>query len=254
MTTASLTDLLLVGGPTLRFGYVDQDHAQYATAQKDEYLREALTLPQERMKEMPATARRTLEQMKVAVKTENTGRTLSIRGIEADERQVTMTMEMPGGTTGPMRFVFSLWTPNEEEINRNPVLREWQLFAQRAYLGTDPAAASQKMMTQMPGTSLASRMIEVSKQFPIVLKMSMSTIMPRMANVAATAAGQASPAASIGGENSAFMELVMSLDELSDAEVPELIFQIPRNYSVVPIKAVLTNVFEKLAPPKPAAK
>ncbi|HYP05679.1 MAG TPA: hypothetical protein VER03_05535, partial [Bryobacteraceae bacterium] len=96
---------------------IDAKNKRYATVQKDEYLRTFMKSQEQQSKAMPEQARRMIEQTKTDVKKELTGRKETIQGIETEERQVTMSMGVPGAP--PMRMVFSIFSPTPEQVERN---------------------------------------------------------------------------------------------------------------------------------------
>lgn len=217
---------------------VDAKQSRYSTVQKDEYLKSVTKRQDSQMAQIPAEARKRMDQLAVDVKTELTGKSLTIHGIEAEERLITISMGMPN-TPGMMRTVISNWAPKDADMTRNPMLQELRVFTQRAYMGTDPGAAARKMFDQTPGLGSAAKMMDAFKDTPVILKMQMSIYPP--------------PGVFPGANDGPILELIMDLKELSAAEVPVSVFSIPREYTVVPIEEALKGIYAQFTPSRPPA-
>ena len=115
-----------------------------------------------------------------------------------------------------MRSVFSLWVPEKGEPERHPALREMRFFTQRAYEGTSPIAAMQKMVGNGSGMlSGMNRLMEEFRDSGIVLQMRIASWAPRLAAMAGN--GGTDKDAAIAGADAPIMELIMHLEELSTA-------------------------------------
>jgi hypothetical protein len=139
-------------------------------------------------------------------------------------------------TAGEMRMVMSCWAPKDDELAKNPILRELRTFSQRAYQGTDMSAAAQKMFGQTPAMGPASKMMGVFKDTPVLLRMNMSIFVPGMAEKLP------------GAGDSPLMQMTMDMAELSAAEIPDSIFAIPREYSVVTVGEALQGMQTQMMP------
>ena len=219
---------------------IDAKQGRYATAQKDAYLTALLKPQQDQFKQMSEQSKKAIEQVKFDVRSDMTDRKLSIQGVETEERKIIVTMGIPGAP-GPMRMEFTIWAPNDQEINRNPMLSELRLFSQRAYQGTNPGAVTQKMFMQSPGMGPASKMLEVFKETPVVLRMRMAVFAP---------SGPA-PNSAPGAPEVPMVEMIMSVEELSSTEVPDSIFRLPREYTVVSMDELMPAMYAQFAPAKP---
>ena len=112
---------------------------------------------------LPATAQtpdvqQVLASIKSHVDSKATGKTAEIQGVQAEEREVTITMDLPMpasmNQTGPsVRLVMHIWTPKKEEALRVPAIREltgyqaWQKYVM------NPAGMLDKIFGKMPGMS-----------------------------------------------------------------------------------------------------
>ncbi|HYP13594.1 MAG TPA: hypothetical protein VEQ63_06705 [Bryobacteraceae bacterium] len=218
---------------------IDPKNKKYATAESVEYIRSLADVHNSARKPMPA-AEQMMAQMKTSTSVRKTGKARIIHGIPATETEFTLTIEMPGTSPRSMRSVFSIWVPGQGEVERHPALREMLFFTQRAYEGTDPIAATQKVIGNGSGLfSGMSRLIGELRDSGVVLEMRISTY----------ALGRAETVTSTGGKDAAvpasdapLMEVVMRLEELSTAEVPASAFDIPREYAVVTMNEILRGV------------
>ena len=80
---------------------------------------------------MPEQARAMLASMKTNLESRSTGRTAAIQGIQAEEQEFVLTMDMPlpGGPATPspfMKMVMQVWIAKPEETQRVPALQEIQ--------------------------------------------------------------------------------------------------------------------------------
>jgi hypothetical protein len=221
---------------------VDTKSKKYATAETAAYLRSVVERQEAVKKRMPAEAQKAMEQMKTSTEVRKTGRTKTIHGIAATETEMILTMEMPGTPVGPMRSVMSFWSPEKSEVDSRPALRELRFFAQRAFEGTNPATTLDRAFGQAPGMgSSMKQMMEEFKDSAVVLEMRVSSYAPGLA-AAMTKAGDEQKAALA---DAPLMEMIMELQELSTADVPASVFDIPRDYTAVPMAELLTGAMPK---------
>ncbi len=85
---------------------------------------------------MPEEARAALASMKTSVDSRNTGRTASIQGVQSEEHEFVLSIEMPAGgppMAGPMmKMLVQMWTAKAEEAQRIPALQEVQNYTASA--------------------------------------------------------------------------------------------------------------------------
>ena len=103
---------------------IDPENKRITTATPAEFM-EQMT---KGIGELPEQARAALAAMKVTTESKATGRTETIRGVQSEEQEVTMSMEgppMPNAPPGPMmKMSLQLWTAKAAEVLRIPALRE----------------------------------------------------------------------------------------------------------------------------------
>ena len=94
--------------------------------------------------------------MKFGADSKMTGRSATIQGIEADERELVITIEgppMPNVPPGPMmRMVVQFWTAKDAETMRVPAIREVTGYNLWAYAADESAVRDwRRCFKQMPG-------------------------------------------------------------------------------------------------------
>lgn len=193
---------------------------------------------------LPATAQtpdvqQVLASIKSHVDSKATGKTAEIQGVQAEEREVTITMDLPMpasmNQTGPsVRLVMHIWTPKKEEALRVPAIREltgyqaWQKYVM------NPAGMLDKIFGKMPGMSntVGPMFDELYKSPSVILRMHMEIYMPLLAALARQKAGQGQAAPAIDPD-APFMEMNQEVAELSSAPVDASLFEIPKDYAAV---------------------
>ena len=141
----------IVDFTTQKMTLLDVENKRYGTFAADQLATELSKI----FSEMPAQAREAMAAMKFGADSKMTGRTATIQGIEAEEREAVITIEgppMPNVPPGPMmRMVVQFWTAKDSETMRVPAIRELKGYNLWAYATMNPAASLEKMFQQMPG-------------------------------------------------------------------------------------------------------
>ena len=242
---------------------IDPAHKTFATLPVSQLAdKMAGALPQ------PATAQtsdvqQALASIKSHVDSKATGKTAEIQGVQAEEREVTITLDlpMPASTnqTGPsVRLVMHIWTAKKEEALRVPAIREltgyqaWQKYVM------NPAGMLDKMFGKMPGMSntMGPMFDELYKNPSVILRMHMEMYMPLLAALARQKAGQGQAAPAIDPD-APFMEMNQEVAELSSAPVDASLFEIPKDYAAVAADEMIREMVKAqtaamAGPPKPA--
>ena len=120
---------------------VDSGHKAFATIPAAELMTKmAAAMPQIPSEQAKAIGQ-ALAALQVNVDSKATGRTDTVQGVQAEEREVTMTVDMPSlppaASNGPaMRMVLHIWTARPGEAARVPAVRELSGYAlwQRYFL------------------------------------------------------------------------------------------------------------------------
>jgi hypothetical protein len=188
------------------------------------------------MPEMPAGARAAIAAMKSSVSSARlTGRTAAIQGVEAEEREIIVTVEgppIPNAPAGPsIRMVMTLWTAKASEATRVPAIRELKEYSLDSFATMNPLANIDKMLKQFPGLAGAIEplMNEMHSRTPM-LRMHVDLFMPAMVTILQRMApGGNAPGAGLD-DGTPLVQVNYELVELSTAPVPDSVFQIPEGY------------------------
>ncbi len=199
---------------------LDREGKRYATLPNAQFQQEITAA----MPQMPKEARAVLDSMKTHAESKATGRTATIQGIEAEEREITMTMEagpMPNlpAPAGPMmRMVIHCWTAKAGEVMRNAAIREIAGYTRAAM-------------------SLAVGVCPMRAQFDLFMPM-IGAMMK-----------QAPPGRSPFGPNfdpdAAFIQMSQEVAELSNGPVPDSVFEIPKDYQAASVAEIMKDIVQK---------
>lgn len=222
---------------------IDPGRKRYATVPADQYSDEAARLTPQ----LPAQATALMASMKSHSEAKLTGRTETIQGIEAEEHEVVMTIDSPPGLgvpDGPMvRMVMHVWTAKGSEALRVGALREVAGYRSLSLDEINPVAVLKKGFGQFPGLSegLASLMNDL--QGSLLLRMRMELSMPMLAGMMKQLpAGAANPFGAGFDANAPLMELTQDLGEISTAEIPDSVFQVPEGYQAAGVGEIMRDV------------
>lgn len=160
--------------------------------------------------------------IKTKVESKKTGRTEVIQGVQAEEREITSSTEMPvsvpGQSSSAMKIVVQIWAAKPEEALRVPAFRELSGFQAWQKYFLDPRDMFGK-------GGMGTLLDEISKDQSVILRMHMSLYMPFGADA-----------------NAPFMQVNQEVVELSTAAVDESLFEIPKEYSSAPFEEVFHSV------------
>jgi|SRR5579872_1009237 len=233
---------------------VDAMNKRYATVPAGQYADQAkIAIPA-----IPEQARAMLAAMKTNVESHSTGRTATIQGIEAEEREIVMTVDlpMPGVPTngGPLvKMVMQVWSPKPEEVERVEALHELKTYMASAASALNPAEMVKQLAAIIPGfgDSISGMISDMTKDGAITLRTHMEIMMPLLASMTRQMprqAGQAPPTDI--DPNAPVMQMTQELVELSSNPVDEAIFQIPADYQSVPLEEILKGAASTPTPPQ----
>jgi len=242
---------------------IDPAHKTFATLPASQLAdKMAGALPQPASTQAPEV-QQALASIKSHVDSKATGKTAEIQGVQAEEREVTITMDLPMpasmNQTGPsVRLVMHIWTPKKEEALRVPAIREltgyqaWQKYVM------NPAGVLDKIFGKMPGMSntMGPLFDELYKSPSVILRMHMEIYMPLLAALARPKVGQGQ-AAPVIDPDAPFMEMNQEVAELSSAPVDASLFEIPKDYAAVPADDMIREMVKAqtaamAGTPKPA--
>jgi TonB family protein len=256
-TTGGIT--MIIDAVKQEITLIDAAHKALATIPASQYAKKVtVALP-----EMPADASETVQGMlaktKTKVESRITGRTEAIQGIQAVEREITASLEMPMPEGMPIpsmgiKMIVRTWTAKPEEVLRVPALRElaalnlWQKYFM------DPGG-SFLQFGQMAGGGMASLAEEMYQDRGVILRVSMEMSMPSMD---ALAGEQRSVATGPESSPQPLFQTSMELVELSSAPLEDSLFRIPSEYAPTDFDDLMKGAVQDLtraasaSPEKPA--
>jgi hypothetical protein len=226
---------------------VDAAHKRFATAPAAQYaeqLRSAIPA-------MPDQARAALASLKTNFESHSTGQTTTIQGIEAEEREfvVTMDMALPGGpqTSSPfMKMIMHVRTAKPEELERVAALQEFKNYMTSASSAMNPAQMLKQVLSIMPGIGDNLSTMNAEMNGALSLRMHAEVFMPILAMLSQQVPGQALPA----DPNAPLMQMNQELVELSSGPLDDSLFQVPADYQAAPLEEILKGAISAAAPPQ----
>lgn len=246
---------------------MDSAHKLFATVYIKDFPGEiGAAMPQ--MPAIPPAAQKILESVKSTFSAQKTGRTDMILGVQAEESELTLTIELPvpadlplppgmfkpGEIVTVMKMVMQIWNATPAEVQRVPALAELGAHMSATRL-MNPAGWMQQALGRLPGFSQGSApMLDYfSKINSPMLKSHTEIYMPVMARIAQflQAQGKQLPAGLDG--NGPLADTNTEVIEISAAALDDSMFQVPADYQ----STSLTDLFKTLMPavnaPKPPA-
>jgi hypothetical protein len=218
---------------------IDPAHKTFATFPISQFAdKMAGAMPQSTTAQMQAV-QQAFASIKTHIDSKITGKTAEIMGVQAEEREVTVTIDIPMpaemNQTGPgVRLVMHIWTAKKEEALRVPAIREltgyqaWQKYV------LNPMGMSEKVAGNLPGMAdtITPMLEEIYKNPSVILRTRTEVYTPFLAAMAkrTTGQGQAVPAAD---PNAPLVEINEEVAELSSDPVDASLFEIPADYAAV---------------------
>jgi len=217
------------------------------------------------MPAMPPAAQKILESVKSNFSAQKTGRTDMILGVQVEESELTLTIELPvpadlplppgmfkpGEIVTIMKMVMQIWSATPGEVQRVPALSELASHMSATRL-MNRAGWMQQTLGRLPGFAEGSAPMfdYFSKSTSPMLKSHSEMYMPIMARIAQVlqAMGQ-KPPAGLDSDGPLF-ETNTETVEISDAALDDSIFQVPADYQ----PTNLTDLFKTLMPAAGASK
>jgi hypothetical protein len=231
--------------------FIDSENKHLATVPADTFNESwAASMPQ-----IPEQARKVFDSMKFNFDSRKTGRTEAIHGVQAEERQAVLSMEMPlpgGEEGGPpivmMKVVMQLWTAKPEEALRVQAVRELTAYNLWTTHFMNPGQAMEKIFTFMPGfgDGMTKMFAELAQNKTVMLRTDMkiySTMLGQMAQ-SMEKRGEALPAGY--DPDLPLIQVSQDVEELSTAALDETLFRTPEGYEVRP----LADMIQRLTRPK----
>lgn len=203
---------------------------------------------------MPPEAKAALAAMKVTVDAKPTGKTREVKGIQADEREVALSIEgppIPNMPPGPMmKMEITFWTAKEEEVGRVPALRELREYNLWSLATMNPAGSLERMFQTMPGMGdgLGKMMLDMQTAKAVMLGSKITMWMPGLAAMMKMAPPGQNPLGENFDANAPFAEVTQELAELSTTPVPDSVFTVPEGYTATSLPDLMKSMMTKGTP------
>lgn len=206
---------------------------------------------------LPEQASAMLKSMKSHFESRSTGRTAVIQGIQAEEQEFVLTVDMaiPGGPATPspfMKMVMQVWTAKPGEEQRVPALQEFKNYTTIASFSMNSAEAIKQIMSMMPGMGdgLGAMMAEISKKGSVSLRMHTEVAMPFLAGMIKQMPPEARQGIPTGFDpNAPLIQMNQELVELSSDPLEDAIFVVPADYQMASLEEVLKASAPAAPPP-----
>ncbi len=171
--------------------------------------------------------------LKPQIESRMTGRTDIIQGVQAEEREVTLSwvLTTPGDFSERDRtitFDWRIWSAARAETPRVPAIRE---FTDAWSRDPDIASILNTTLGQLPG--MDSSVIDVFRQPPIILRVHAEFYAPSIVLTARKMAERTGKNPPDLDPDAPLLQLDQVVTELSDAPVDPSFFEIPKDYQTV---------------------
>jgi hypothetical protein len=229
---------------------LDRENKHVATVPASQYSEKMLAS----MPKIPDQARKMLDSTKVSFDSRKTGRTDVIQGVQAEEREVVLSIEMPipgGDQVVPMMtMVMQVWTAKPEEALRVQAIRELTGYNLWTGYFMNSGDALGKIFGAMPafGKGLNSMFEEMGKNKAVMLRSQMSLYSSFFAQMAQNMQKQGKPLPSTYDPDAPIVQVKQEAAELSTAPVEDSTFQVPEGYAAVPMEDLMKTLLQPQQP------
>ena len=232
---------------------VNTGNMRFATTTVGQYGQQVKTA----LPAVPAEARAMLSSMKSHFESRSTGRTEVIQGIQAEEQEFVLSMDMalPGVPAGPspfMTMVMQVWTAKPEEFERVPVLQEFRSYASMADVSLNSTEAIKQILSMMPGIgdSFNTMMAEMSKKGAVSLRIHTEVTLPVLAAMMQQMPQQARQSLPGGLDpNAPLIQMTQELVEVSSDPLGNALFVVPADYQMASLEEILKSAVPEVPPP-----
>ena len=227
---------------------IDTVHKRFAKVSASQYAEQVKAA----IPAMPTEARTALASMKTSVDTRSTGRTATIQGIQSEEHEFVLTMDLPPGgppQAGPlMKMLMQIWTAKREEAQRVPALQEFQNYTASATSTMNPMEMVKQVFSALPGLgdSFGSMIAEMSKSGSMSMRMHTEVTMPFLAAMAQ----QGVPLPPGFDPSAPVIQMNQELVELSTDPVDGALFEVPQDYEPATLEEILKGAVAAAAEPQ----
>lgn len=228
---------------------LDNVHKRFARVSANQYAEQVKAA----IPAVPDQARAALASMKTSVDSRNTGRTATIQGIQSEEHEFVLIMELPPGgppQAGPMmKMRMQIWTARPAEAQRVPALQEFHNYTASAASSMNPMEMVKQVLGALPGLgdNLSAMIAEISKGGSMSMRVHTEVTMPFLAALAQQ--GVTLPPGFDPG--APLMEMNQELVELSTDLLDRALFEVPQDYLPASLEEILKGALPAPAAPKP---
>jgi hypothetical protein len=204
------------------------------------------------MPQIPEQARKMFESMKVDFQSRLTGQSEVIQGVQAEEREFVLSMEMPvpgeEEAIPAMKLVMRIWTAKPEEALRVQAIRELTAYNLWTSFVMNPVQGMGKIFSYMPGfgEGMNRMMAELSKSKTVMLRTETKLYSSFFVQLAQRMQQQGKPLPEGFDPDSPLVDVTQNVAELSTAPLEDAVFQVPEGYQRAPI----ADLMQALTKPK----
>jgi TonB family protein len=240
---------------------IDAGHHTFATFPASELAGKMAAATPQMSAEQTKALQQAMSSIKTTVDSKMTGRSELIQGVQAEEREITvsMAMPMPAGTSqaGPgVRLVMQIWNAKSGEALRVPAIRELTGFNLWQKYFLNPTGMIENISGKMPaiGGMVTPMLEEILKNQSVILRMHVNMYMPFMVAMAQKMAEQKGGAGVAIDPDAPTMQINQEVVELSNAPVDASLFEIPKEYTASPaddlVRSMVQNASGKASGPQ----
>jgi hypothetical protein len=234
---------------------LDPAGKHYATVNTSDYLPQLATaFPA--IPALPPQAKAILQTMKAVFSSQKTGRKDTVLGVPVSESIWTLSLELPasglplpGGAASPngtiviAKVVAHAWNANRADVANNAALSEVMAHRASALTGLYNPESFLKILSDYPGIHdpLAAVVGGYVNNPPVTLKIEAEIYMPIMAQIAPMMAAQGKLPPDFN-PNAPLGEVDVVADQLSDAPIDPAVFQVPGDYTSMPLPDIIKAI------------
>jgi hypothetical protein len=239
---------------------ISPEHKTFATFPLSQLTDKLASAMPQTSPEQTEAAAKALASIKMTSDSKVTGHTEVIHGVQAEEREleISMTVPMPASMPQPagpsMKLVMHIWTAKPDEALRNPAIRELTGYNQWQKYVMNPMGMLDKLGAKMPGiTDTVRPMFEqLFKDQSVILRTHTDLYMPMLATFAKQMAGKGQPLAI--DPDAPLIQMNQEVAELSSDPVDGSLFEIPKEYTAAPADDLIRDMIKAQSAAPAAAK
>jgi len=193
--------------------------------------------------------------MKTNLDSRSTGQSATIQGIQTEEREFVLTVDMalPGVPSTPapfLKLVMQVWIAKPEETERVPALQEFKKYRTSAGSTMNVADTIKQVFSAMPGMgdNIRAMIEEMTTNSAVSLRTHCEVVMPLLALLSAQMPKQALPAGL--DPNAPLLVMNQEVVDLSADAIDSAIFEVPAGYQAVSLEEIFAGAVSGPTPPQ----